>query len=393
VQAPSFEIGRFSKVPNHRLLSAPMSKGAANRGLLKPRDQRQWAVDRRGHGVSPPRTSALNGVWTRDSIAMPMGSNATTNTEDACLGVDTLAEFAERRLPAHRQALAEKHVLNCPNCQLVAADFAALIASSSRDRAEVESLEPGMSIGRYVVVKAVGAGAMGSVYAAYDPDLDRRVALKLLRSRSDSEELRSRLLREAKAMARLSHPSVITVHDVGEYSNRLFIAMEFIEGGTLRDWLARNGPKWREALQILVRAGRGLAAAHAAGLVHRDFKPDNVLVGHDGRVRVTDFGLARGIGEDDVEPPSGATAHDPLDATITRTGALVGTPAYMAPERFGGAAADARADMFSFCVTRCMESVHLKVQRLRGFANRPRLARCETRARVRRFRSVCGASS
>jgi serine/threonine protein kinase len=178
------------------------------------------------------------------------------------------------------------------------------------------------------------------VYAAHDPDLDRRVALKLLRSIGDDEELR----------ARLSHPNVVTVHDVGAHGTQLFVAMEFVGGGTLRQWLGARPRGWREVLAVLVRAGRGLACAHAAGLVHRDFKPDNVLVGDDGRVRVTDFGLARAardVARGDAQAPAPSHA---FDTTITRTGTLIGTPAYMAPEQLRGEPADARADTFSFCV-------------------------------------------
>jgi serine/threonine protein kinase len=151
-------------------------------------------------------------------------------------------------------------------------------------------------------------------------------------------------------MARLSHPSVIAVHDVGTYGKQLFIAMEFVRGGTLRRWTSDRPRRWREVLDVYLQAARGLAGAHAAGLVHRDFKPDNVLVGEDGRVRITDFGLARARSQDSASSEVLSPPHDVLDATITRTGAVVGTPAYMAPEQLGGAPADVRADMFSFCV-------------------------------------------
>jgi serine/threonine protein kinase len=289
--------------------------------------------------------------------------------ESACFGENTLGELIEGRLPQGSVAALEDHLAHCSACcalvaqmtpSLVSAergtDLAATApASDVRGAAHALSwLEPGTRVGRYVIEEPVGSGAMGAVYAAHDPDLDRRVALKLLRSEASGEELRARLLREAKAMARLSHPDVITVHDVGTYGRQLFVAMEFVRGGTLRRWLGDRARSWREVVAVFVRAGRGLASAHAAGLVHRDFKPDNVLVGDDGRVRVTDFGLARATARDEGEPESqeavDATARDPLDATITRTGALVGTPAYMAPEQLRGAPADARADMFGFCV-------------------------------------------
>ncbi|MFV8754449.1 protein kinase domain-containing protein [Nannocystaceae bacterium ST9] len=230
-------------------------------------------------------------------------------------------------------------------------------------------LERGQTISRYLLVDRVGAGGMGVVWAAYDPELDRRVAVKLLRLRrsgADVEELRTRLLREAQAMARLAHPNVIAVHDVGQHEGQVFLAMEFVEGQTLAGWLKSSGARrtWQQVVGMFVQAGRGLAAAHRAGLVHRDFKPDNVLVGDDdGRARVTDFGLARSVeGETldgESEPPGPRSldertrigASSPmLDSPLTRTGTMLGTPAYMAPEQFSEGHFDARSDQFSFCV-------------------------------------------
>jgi serine/threonine protein kinase len=214
---------------------------------------------------------------------------------------------------------------------------------------------------------------MGTVYAARDPDLDRAVAVKVLHASSlggaARREVAARLLREAKAMARLSHPDVITVHDVGAVGEQLFIAMEYVDGGTLRGWRAEAHRSVREILAAYERAGSGLAAAHDAGLVHRDFKPDNVLVGRDGRVRVTDFGLARTVEGSSIlhgAPNAGvdvrtlpavgrADASDEVvadaSATLTRTGTLLGTPAYMAPEQLRGRPADRRSDVFAFCVS------------------------------------------
>ncbi|HSG40156.1 MAG TPA: serine/threonine-protein kinase [Thermoanaerobaculia bacterium] len=209
-----------------------------------------------------------------------------------------------------------------------------------------------MAFGRYVILDCVGKGGMGVVYSAYDPELDRKVAVKLLRAdrmhgRSSG---RLRLLREAQAIARLSHPNVITVHDAGSCGDRVFIAMEYVEGRTLRDWLEKERPSWREVLDRFLLAGRGLAAAHDAGLIHRDFKPDNVLLARDGRVRVVDFGLARVAGEPEEarEEESGSGAL--LDSPLTQAGVALGTPAYMAPEQLRGEASDARSDQFSFCV-------------------------------------------
>jgi len=199
---------------------------------------------------------------------------------------------------------------------------------------------------------------MGVVYAAYDPELDRRIALKVLNERKeDGEHRRRRLQREAQAMAKLSHPNVISVYDVGTVEGRVFLAMELVEGATLGGWRQAKSRHWTEVLEVYGAAGRGLQAAHLAGLVHRDFKPDNVLIGHDGRVQVTDFGIARPArGLDSVGPSSeslelgSSVSGRVLDLTLTRPGALAGTPAYMSPEQFDGGLPDARADQFSFCV-------------------------------------------
>jgi tetratricopeptide (TPR) repeat protein len=207
-------------------------------------------------------------------------------------------------------------------------------------------LEVGARFGRYLVLDWLGAGGMGAVYAALDPDLNRRVALKVLRHGGANPPIRDLLQAEAQAMAQLAHPNVVTVFEVGSVDDRVFIAMELIEGQTLARWLRAQPRKPSEILAMFVAAGNGLAAAHAAGLIHRDFKPDNVLVGDDGRVRVTDFGLARAAPR---EPAAGHGSADPSDARVPQTG-LAGTLAYMAPEQYLSRAADARADQFSFAV-------------------------------------------
>ena len=259
------------------------------------------------------------------------------------------------------------------------------------------------AIGRYLVLGLVGKGAMGEVYAAYDPELDRKVAIKLLRVRGDQGSVtdgRTRLMREAQAIAKLSHPNVVTVYDVGTFQDQVFIAMQFVEGHTVGYWIHARSRDWPEVLKTFADAGRGLAAAHEKDLIHRDFKPENVMVSDDGHVRVMDFGLARVVVDRDqgsapapeTETETGTeieieieatTAHavttvgaDDFDAESTRatgretaipvmvpgassqalkidltqTGAMLGTPAYMSPEQFAGSQVDARTDQFSFCV-------------------------------------------
>lgn len=216
-------------------------------------------------------------------------------------------------------------------------------------------LERGTNVGRYVALDHLGEGGMGVVYRAFDPELDRMVALKLLHTSSTTGGTigeASWLLREAQALARLSHPNVVIVHDVGVVrDDQVFIAMELVDGMTLRAWLAAEKRSWREVRAVMLAAGAGLAAAHAAKLVHRDFKPDNVIVGSDGRVRVMDFGLAR---HRPSETAPGAPAELSLPtsrtADLTVVEGVIGTPAYMAPELFDGEQADAGSDQFSFGV-------------------------------------------
>ena len=207
-------------------------------------------------------------------------------------------------------------------------------------------------LGRYALLDVIGRGGMGEVWAAYDPDLDRRVAIKVLHGAvAATEEARTRIIREARAMARLSHPNVVAIHDVGLADGEVFIAMEHVGGGTLRSWLDAE-PPLDELVAMFVQAGRGLAAAHEQGLVHRDFKPGNVLVGDDGRPRVADFGLVRSTA--DAEPPTDDDSSeldlDEATGALTRTGAVLGTPAYMSPEQWLGKVPTEASDQFSFCV-------------------------------------------
>ena len=265
-------------------------------------------------------------------------------------------------------------------------------------------LEPpsGAKIQRYVVVEKIGYGGMSVVYKAYDPELNRRVAIKLLRPKGGAgtggTTARLRLVREAQALAQLSHPNVIAVHDVGTWEEHVFLAMEFVEGRSLRQWLREEKRKIPEILEQFIAAGRGLSATHHGGLIHRDFKPDNVMVGDDGRVRVVDFGLARpndvnaplataaaiaeasgvtpapqstafsssssssGMRSDRQSPskdgtpvPFALTGESSRDAILNRAltmvGSVAGTPAFMSPEQHCGLQVDARTDQFSFCVS------------------------------------------
>ncbi len=217
----------------------------------------------------------------------------------------------------------------------------------------------GDRIGKYTIGDRLGRGGMGVVYHARDERLGRDVAIKLAYATGAGSLGRAE--REAQALAKLSHPNVVTVYEVGEHAGRLFVVMEYVAGGTIRTWLAERTRSWREIVAMYASAGTGLAAAHAAGIVHRDFKPDNVLVGRDGRPRVADFGLALASGartdiaehaETPTLLPDGTepTIASGDNARLTETGTVVGTPAYMAPEQLRGADADARVDQFALCV-------------------------------------------
>lgn len=310
-----------------------------------------------------------------------------------------ITRFVRGQLTPERAAEAERHLATCPSCAqrlaqeqgatdvlpdqevsyATGAAFAAPASASSAPASAAPSVEAptpqegptpqwvkegrpperGEQVGRYLILERVGQGGMGTVFAAWDPDLGRRVAIKLLRTDKQHAEGRTvgqaRLQREAQAMARVTHPHVISVYDVGTVGEGVFVAMEFVDGTTLKKWIKEKTHSWREVLDTFLAAGRGLEGAHSAGLVHRDFKPDNVLIGKDGRIRVTDFGLAR-LAEEGAEPaqaalPEGAPVDESPDlAQLTQEGHAVGTLMYMSPEQRRGDAPDARADQFSFCV-------------------------------------------
>jgi tetratricopeptide (TPR) repeat protein len=278
----------------------------------------------------------------------------------SCLDESTFVELLVGGLPPARASEVESHLDSCPTCRrMVAEAMRAQTPDTGRpgedtaltpprpSRQEEAPLEKGTEVGRYLVLEMLGGGGMGVVYRAYDPELDRRVALKLLRVGAlglEAEEGRAHLVREAQAMARVSHPHVVPIYDVGTFGQQVFLAMELVEAQTLRQWLKASPRPWRQVLAVLVDAGRGLAAAHAAGVVHGDFKPENVLVGKDGRVRVTDFGLARSA--------------NPLAQGAQGTQVSGGTPAYMAPEQLDpDAHPDERSDQFAFCVA-LYEALH-----------------------------------
>lgn len=379
--------------------------------------------------------------------------------EGACLADASIFAFAQGQLRAEAVPEVERHLATCADCRSVVAETAKFLSgddSGTRTRtsnllaatvagpvmslgfdarantaiADVprrsaarptdlgtplpaahapRALPSGTRVSRYVISGVIGAGASGVVYRAYDPELRRNVALKLLRTdwaqhdpdatKRDGDgraewrgreatlpgfpaaepdprgfaSLKARLLREAQVMAQLSHPNVVSVFDVGTYGDQVFVVLELVEGETLGHWLGERPRSWQEIRAAFTDAGRGLAAAHAVQLVHRDFKPANVLVGLDGRVRVTDFGLARPIDFDGSDPYDTAGARPPGENTEvgaggarsplfsmmpTEDGGLAGTPVYMAPEQFAGQRTDARTDQFSFCVALYMALYH-----------------------------------
>ncbi len=270
-----------------------------------------------------------------------------------CLDDNTLLAFVERALPAAELLSVSAHLDACETCLTIAC----AVAASEADTADGGVTAGGTgrlprdTVGRYALIEMIGRGGMGSVFVAHDPQLDRKIALKVVRAeRFEEPEVRARLSREARAMAKIVHPHVVTVFDAGELEDGVFIAMELVDGHTLGAWLAAEPRAWREIVRLFVTVGRGLAAAHAAGIVHRDFKPDNVLVDRAGRAAVTDFGLA--LANVTSVPQAGALAALPIADAMERSrmGALIGTPLYMAPEQFAGEPVDARSDQFSFAV-------------------------------------------
>jgi hypothetical protein len=254
-----------------------------------------------------------------------------------CLDEQTVVAFVSGALGGPDLAAVERHLIGCETCAALVAVAAPDAAVTPRTRLATIPPRPGGLVGRYRLVRLVGRGGIGEVYAAHDPELDRKVAIKILRADANPDDTgAARLLREAQAVAKLSHPNVVTIFDVGTASGRVFLTMELVEGETLAAWLDRKRRSREEIVRVFILAGRGLAAAHKAGITHRDFKPQNVMVGRDHIPHVMDFGLA-----------AVAAANAPR---LTRVGSILGTPLYMAPEQLLGRPVDPRADQFAFCV-------------------------------------------
>ena len=412
--APARDLPPLAGLPDGgpRRAGAPGPADPA-RGRRRRRRRRRAGAGRRrdrgrrqGQGPAPPRPrprdlrgdarpgAARGGRGPRAPRPLSDGDDPTVVAE---------AGACEPRAVARRGTDGRDETLSARRSGLTILDP----ASGSPGDAEPAPAppRPGDWVGRYRIERRLGAGGMGVVLEALDPELDRRVALKLVRRDIGDPAHRERLIREARAMAQLEHVNVVRVYDAGEHDGEVFVAMELVRGETMGQWLRARPRPWRAVLDRFLAVGRGLAAAHAAGLVHRDFKPDNVLVrDSDGRVCVTDFGLAvsaggAGAAGDGVAAGEGGAAGDgvaagegrgddraagggatgeadagveptldlrggrsptprpavaaatPATASLTATGALVGTPPYMAPEQHRGAEVDPRADVFSFCVS------------------------------------------
>jgi serine/threonine protein kinase len=266
---------------------------------------------------------AQHGDRARSSPPGCPDENRITALVQGCLDEDAVRELDE-------------HVDRCRACATLLQELGALLAPQGAVEAGTRDVDAVLRAGRYLILGPLGEGAMGVVSLAFDTELQRRVALKVihperLRSMEDAE-IHEHLRREAQRLARFSHPNVLAVYDVGVVEGVAYVTFEYVEGRNVRRWLDEERPDWRSIVEIFLQAGRGLAAVHEAGLIHRDVKPDNILVGRDGRVRLADFGLAEAVDR-------------------ARSGAGVGTPAYMTLEQLTGAPIDARSDQFSFCVS------------------------------------------
>jgi len=283
---------------------------------------------------------------------------------DVCPEEETVSAYLDGDLGAAERVALDAHFEACTDCRV-------LVAGLARGQVGVRvpddrSADPmtGVVIGRYTLAELLGSGGMGLVYRAHDPVLDRDVAVKLIHALDVRPADRERLLREARAMARLSHPNVLTVFDAGESGDELFVAMALVRGSTLREHCARKRPDWREVAALCLGVARGLAASHRAGVLHRDVKPDNILVGADGSVQVTDFGLARAM----TDPGAPVWPASPESGRA-------GTPGYLAPELRTGGEPTAASDQYAFCLTlkECLGRVPRRLERIvrRGLAEQP----------------------
>ncbi|MGE0547939.1 MAG: serine/threonine-protein kinase [Kofleriaceae bacterium] len=257
--------------------------------------------------------------------------------QSTCPGEQTLVQYVEGMIEPPARAEVIDHMASCLPCR-----------DTIGGLMHVAAPQPTGALARYRMDRVVGAGGMGVVVAAHDTELDRPVAIKLAHAASRDEASSARLIREARALAQLTHPNVITIYDAGIVGDELFIVMELVEGGTLGEWLRRERRGWRAIVEVFLAAGRGLAAAHERDLIHRDFKPSNVLLGADMRPRVSDFGLVRVAGQSD-EPRAAMPIVVDRNAVVTATGSVLGTPGYMAPEQIAGGVVDARSDQYAFC--------------------------------------------
>ena len=275
-----------------------------------------------------------------------------------CPDEEVFVALLEGTLDEQNAQALHQHIDGCESCSRLMIDLARVLTSGSE-----EALAEDLFISRYKVVRKVGEGGMGVVYEGYDPLLDRRVALKVVRGGDvDARSLddhSKRLVREAKLLAAISHPNVLPIHDMGEHDGKFFLALEFVDGDTLNGWVEKTAPGWREMVRVYLKAGAGLAAAHAGQLVHRDVKPDNILISEKGDVFITDFGLARSLGPID---------HFKIQSSnLTQTGAILGTPIFMSPEQHLGVEVSFKTDIFSFCV-----ALYQSLYRRRPFAGRTR---------------------
>lgn len=279
----------------------------------------------------------------------------------ACPSSDRILDYVERRLTSAERSEIESHLDTCAECRQLVAELARKTAVETPRRNNADAVTtPGSAgarvrnddaiqqrrIGRYLVEKQLGEGGMGAVYIAHDPSLDRRVALKLVHPELATGDGIERFIREGRALAKLDHPNVVSVFDAGQDGESVYLAMELVDGQSAGSWLLAEERRWREILRIFAAAARGLAAAHAAGITHRDVKPDNLLIGNDGIVRVADFGLAVNT---PTPAPSGNPTIDPA-SRLTHPDAILGTPAFMSPEQWtAGATVGPATDQFSLC--------------------------------------------